>query len=173
MGRSNLPTLFLRVRNGLIPHPFSGVGNELVQRQWGTLDESKTAGTGRKRAWSRPVLVSEGGIQGRTLGVEDRRNAGEDWECVRVCARAVSRLNRCSLSLQARLLEVPAQTAFRSGPIPASASLQVRTVPGDLWGSGRHDGSSLLHVLPGLNAGDLARMEESIRGWAVPLPAHG
>lgn len=117
--------------------PFPGWQMNSSSVTGGTLEASKTAGTGRKRAWSQPVvLVSEGGIRGRTLGVEDRRNAGEDWECVRVCARAVSRLNRCSLSFQARLLGVPAQTAFRSGPIPASAGLQVRTVPGRSRGFG-------------------------------------
>lgn len=36
---------------------------------------------------------------------------------------------------------------------------------------GRHNGSSLLRVLPGVDAGDLPRMEEPPRGWAVFPPA--
>lgn len=41
---------------------------------------------------------------------------------------ALCRLSCCSFSLQARLLEVPGQRAFLSGPIPASVGLQVTSL---------------------------------------------
>ena len=58
--------------------------------------------------------------------------------CVRAraCACACALLNQCSFSLQARLLGVPGQMAFLSGPIPASVGFQVRTVLGDLGDRG-------------------------------------
>ena len=62
--------------------------------------------------------------------------------CVCVCVFARARagfctlLNQCSFSLQARLLGVPGQMAFLSGPIPASVGFQVRTVLGDLGDRG-------------------------------------
>ena len=56
--------------------------------------------------------------------------------CVCVCACACALLNQCSFSLQARLLGVPGQMAFLSGPIPASVGFQVRTVLGDLGDRG-------------------------------------
>lgn len=55
------------------------------------------------------------------------------WAGVCVCARA---LNQCSFFLQARLLGVPGQMAFLSGPIPASVGFQVRTILGDLGDRG-------------------------------------
>lgn len=167
----------LQYANCFLFHPLYRAGNKLAQCHLGTLDEYKAAGKGGKTVWSDAVIVnSEGKIQGRTLGVENQRNPGGTERalvclCVHVSVRVRSRLNHYSLSLQARLLGVPGQTAFPSGPIPASAGLQVRTVPGDLGGSGRHSGSSLLHVLPRVNAGDLIRMEDSSRGWAVPPAA--
>ena len=56
--------------------------------------------------------------------------------CARACACACALLNQCSFSLQARLLGVPGQMAFLSGPIPASVGFQVRTVLGDLGDRG-------------------------------------
>ena len=55
--------------------------------------------------------------------------------CVCVCV-CVCALNQCSFFLQARLLGVPGQMAFLSGPIPASVGFQVRTILGDLGDRG-------------------------------------
>lgn len=86
--------------------------------------------------------------------------------CLRArCTAARSRLNRCSLSLQARLPGTPGQTAFPCGPTPASAGLQVRTVLGDLgeWG-----GTMDLHC----SAYCPASMQVTSLGWKS-LPEAG
>lgn len=88
-----------------------------------------------------------------------------------VCACALSRLNRCSLSLQARLLGVPGQTAFLSGPIPASVRLQVRTVLGALGVlGGTMDLHSCTHCLASMQVTLLGRKNLTEAGLFPLLP---
>lgn len=84
---------------------------------------------------------------------------------------ALCRLSCCSFSLQARLLEVPGQRAFLSGPIPASVGLQVRTVLGNLgvWG-GTMDLHSCTYRLASMQVTSLRRKNLSEAGLLPLLP---